>query len=153
MDPRAPGWASGERERHNFDGHKSGGQNIIVSVRSSAPPHSKNPHNLFEPLQIKWEVHIFIKKSSCVRLLFIASECILHESAYDYIISLLDCLMSYLVHFLADVLILYGDAASVFYSYGRQGCTYIYIYIYICLRAFVSVNRNWRKNVTNVQIQ
>ena len=28
---------------------------------------------LFEPLQIKWEVHIFIKKSSCVRLFIIVS--------------------------------------------------------------------------------
>ena len=29
------------------------GQNIVVSVRSPAPSHSKTPPNLFEPLQIK----------------------------------------------------------------------------------------------------
>ena len=43
--------ASGEQERHNVDGHKSGGQNIEVHVRSPAPSHSKTPHNLFEHLQ------------------------------------------------------------------------------------------------------
>ena len=47
----ASGWASGEWERHNVDGHKSGGQNIAISVRSPAPSHSKTPHNPFEPLQ------------------------------------------------------------------------------------------------------
>ena len=66
VDPRASGWASGERERHNVDGHKSGGQNITVYVWSPAPSHTQTLSNLFEPLQIKWEVHIFIKKSSCV---------------------------------------------------------------------------------------
>ena len=52
------------------DGHKSEGQNIAVSVRSPAPSHSKTPHNLFEPLQIKWDVNIFIKKSHCVCLYY-----------------------------------------------------------------------------------
>ena len=30
LSPRASSWASGERERHNADGHKSGGQYIAV---------------------------------------------------------------------------------------------------------------------------
>ena len=59
----------GERERHNVDGYKSGVQNVTVYVRSPAPPHSKTPHNLFETLQIKREVHIFLKNSSLVFLL------------------------------------------------------------------------------------
>ena len=66
VDPRASGWASGERERHNVDGHKSGGQNITVSVRSPTPSHTQTLSNPFRTLAIKWEVHIFIKKSSCV---------------------------------------------------------------------------------------
>ena len=66
----APGWASGERERHNVDGHKSGGQNIAVSVRSPTPSHTQTLSNPFRTLTINWEVHIFIKKSSCVCLLF-----------------------------------------------------------------------------------
>ena len=41
----------GERERHNADGHKSGGQNIAVSVRSPAPSHTQT-------LEIQLEVHI-----------------------------------------------------------------------------------------------
>ena len=62
----APGWASGERERHNVDGHKSGGQNIAVAVQSPTPSHTQTLSNPFRTLTIKWEVHIFIKKSSCV---------------------------------------------------------------------------------------
>ena len=62
------------------DGHKSEGQNIAVSDRSPAPSHSKAPHNLFEPLQIKWEVNIV--KEVFLRLLFIASVCIQHIYVY-----------------------------------------------------------------------
>ena len=40
---------SREQERHNVDGHKSGGQNIEVSIRSPAPSHSKTLHNLSNP--------------------------------------------------------------------------------------------------------
>ena len=38
----------------------------ISYVRSPAPSHTQTLNNPFEPLQIKWEVNIFIKKSSCV---------------------------------------------------------------------------------------
>ena len=57
-----------KKERHNVDGHKSGGQNIAVYVWSPTPSHSGTPHNPFRTLAIKWEVNIFLKKSSCVRL-------------------------------------------------------------------------------------
>ena len=57
--PRLSIWG---RERHNVDGHKFGGQNITVYVRSPAPSHTQTLNNPFEPLQIKWEVNIFIKK-------------------------------------------------------------------------------------------
>ena len=30
LGPQAPGWASGERERHSSDGHKSGGQYVAI---------------------------------------------------------------------------------------------------------------------------
>ena len=36
------GWASGERERHIADGHKSGGQCIAVFVQSPTPSHTQN---------------------------------------------------------------------------------------------------------------
>ena len=42
----------GERERHNVDGHKSGGQYVAVFVQSSTPSHT-------QMLQIKWEVYFF----------------------------------------------------------------------------------------------
>ena len=58
VDPRASGWASGERERHNVDGYKSGGQNIAVFVRSPTPSHTQNLNNPFRTLVIKWEVNI-----------------------------------------------------------------------------------------------
>ena len=60
------------------DGHKSKGQTIAVSVRSLAPSHMQTLSNPFRTLTIEWEVNIFIKKSSCVRLLFIALVCIQH---------------------------------------------------------------------------
>ena len=43
----------GERERHNADGHKSGGQNIAVSIRSPAPSHTQTLSNPFRTLTIK----------------------------------------------------------------------------------------------------
>ena len=42
----------GERERHNADGHKSGGSIYCSSVRSPTPSHTQT-------LQIKWEVYFF----------------------------------------------------------------------------------------------
>ena len=48
----------GEQERHNADGHKSGGQYIAVFVQSPTPSHTQT-------LQIKWEVY-FLKKTSLV---------------------------------------------------------------------------------------
>ena len=56
----------GERERHNADGHTSGGQYIAVYVRSPTPSHTQTLSSPFWTLTIKWEVHIFIKKSSLV---------------------------------------------------------------------------------------
>ena len=43
-----------------------GDQNIAVSVRSPAPPHTQTLSNPFRTLAIKWEVNILLKKSSCV---------------------------------------------------------------------------------------
>ena len=54
------------QERHNVDGHKFGGQNITVYVRSLAPSHTQTLSNPFQTLAIKWEVNIFVKKSTCV---------------------------------------------------------------------------------------
>ena len=53
--PKGPSGAlielGSREERHNVDGHKNGGQNIAVSVRSPAPSHTQTLNNLFEPLQ------------------------------------------------------------------------------------------------------
>ena len=83
LSPRASGWASEERKRHNADGHKSGGQYIAVFVRSPAPSHRKTLSNPFRTLAIKWEVY-FLKK---LRSFFIIVSLwfFLHESAYDHI--------------------------------------------------------------------
>ena len=62
----------GERERHNADGHKSGGSIYCSYVRSPTSSHTQTLSNPFRTLTIKWEVHIFLKKSSCV-CLFIVS--------------------------------------------------------------------------------
>ena len=59
LSPRASSWASGEQERHNADGHKSGGQYIAVFVQSPTSSHSKTLSNPFWTFQIKWEVYFF----------------------------------------------------------------------------------------------
>ena len=67
----ASGWASGEQERHNSDGHKSRGQNITVYVRSPNPSHTQTLSNPFRTLTNKVRgTHLFIKKSSCLRLYY-----------------------------------------------------------------------------------
>ena len=43
-----------------------GGQCVAVFVQSPIPSHSKTLSNPFRTLTIKWEVHIFLKKSSLV---------------------------------------------------------------------------------------
>ena len=66
----------GERERHNTDGHKSGGGSIYCSsVRSPAPSHTQNLSNKVRG------IYIFLKKSSLVFI--IASICILHVDVYS----------------------------------------------------------------------
>ena len=75
LSPQASGWASGERERHNADGHKSGGVNILQFCSVS------NTLSHTQPFQIKWEVYFF--KEVFTRHLFIASICILHVYVYS----------------------------------------------------------------------
>ena len=53
----ASSWASGERERHNLDGHKSGGQNIAVMFGLQLPLTRKLWITLSN-LTIKLEVYI-----------------------------------------------------------------------------------------------
>ena len=59
-------------------------QNITVYVWSPAPSHSKTPQNPFVPLQIKWEVYIFSKKSSCVVIIASVYHCIGMYPVYIY---------------------------------------------------------------------
>ena len=61
------------------------GSKYCSYVRSPAHSHSKTPHNLFEPWQIKWEVYILLKKSSCIFIIasvIIVSVCIQHIYVY-----------------------------------------------------------------------
>ena len=61
-----------ERERHNVDGHKSGGQNIAVSVRSPAPSHTQTFVQPFCTLTNKVR-GIYFSKEVCVRLYLLCS--------------------------------------------------------------------------------
>ena len=49
LAPRPPGAASGEQERHNADGHMSGGQYIAALFGLQLPPTVKPWVTLFEP--------------------------------------------------------------------------------------------------------
>ena len=64
----------GERERHNVDGHKSGGQNISVMFGLQLPLTYKTLSNPFPTLTNKVRgKYIFLKKSSCVFIIFVYS--------------------------------------------------------------------------------
>ena len=82
LSHRASGWASGERERHNADGHKSGGQYVSVLFGLQLPLTRTT-------LSRKWEVHIFLRTVSllftALSSLFIAPICILRAYIYIYI--------------------------------------------------------------------
>ena len=54
-----------EQERHNVTVITVGSK-YFSYVRSPAPSHTQTLNNPFEPLQIKWEVNILLKKTSCV---------------------------------------------------------------------------------------
>ena len=77
--PRASSWASGERERHNADGHKSGSQYVAVLFGLQLPV----KHTA---LSIKWELYFF--KEVFVSPLFIASICILHVYVHIYYVAI-----------------------------------------------------------------
>ena len=55
----------GERERHNADGHKSGGQNIAVMFGLQLPL-TVETHTILSNLANKLRGMYFLKKSSCV---------------------------------------------------------------------------------------
>ena len=56
-----------EQERHNVTVITVGSK-YEVYVRSPAPSHMQTLKQPFQTLQIKWEVNIIVKKSSCVFL-------------------------------------------------------------------------------------
>ena len=65
--PRLRLSSHGERERHNADGHNFGVIIFQLCSVSSSLSHA-NFEQPFRNLQIKWEVNILLKKSSCVFL-------------------------------------------------------------------------------------
>ena len=95
-----------EQERHNVDGHKSGGQNITVYVRSPDPSHTQTLSNPFRTLAIKWEVNILLKKSSCV--------CHYHCVCVYHCVGMYPAYICIFLH-----------------EHVYENITYIYIYIYI----------------------
>ena len=66
MDPRASGWAALKNEKDTTLTAITLGSKYCSYVRSPAPSHTHILSNPFRTLAIKWEVNIFIKKSSCV---------------------------------------------------------------------------------------
>ena len=62
----ASGWASGERERHNVDCHKSRGQNIAVMFGLQLPLTRKPWVTFSNPCNKVRGTNIFLKKSFCL---------------------------------------------------------------------------------------
>ena len=79
LSPRVSGWASGERERHNADGHESGGQYVAVLFCLQLPL----THKTF---QIKWEVY-FSKRLSRSSLLLRQCVFCMYMCIYTYYVS------------------------------------------------------------------
>ena len=71
--------ASGEQERHNVTVITVGSRNYSLCSVSSSLSHA-TLEQPFRTLAIKWEVHIFVKKSSCVFILPASSCVFLHAS-------------------------------------------------------------------------
>ena len=65
LGPWASGWAALENEKDTTL-TKEWGSKCCSYVRSLTPSHTQTLSNPFRTLTIKWEVHIFIKKSSLV---------------------------------------------------------------------------------------
>ena len=67
VDPKTSGWASKRTRKTQRDGHNSGVKIWSLCSVSSTLSHA-NLQQPFRTLAIKWEVNIFLKKSSCVFL-------------------------------------------------------------------------------------
>ena len=65
VDPKTSGWASKRTRKIQRDGHNSGVKIWSLCSVSSILSHATLQHP-FRTLAIKWEVNIFLKKSSCV---------------------------------------------------------------------------------------
>ena len=79
--------ASGEQERHNVDGHNNGVKILQFLFGLQLPLTRKPWVTLFEPLQIKWEVNILLKKTSCVclSLSLHCYYCVVYDTAHENI--------------------------------------------------------------------
>ena len=67
VDPKTSGWSSKRTRKTQRDGHNSGVKIWSLCSISSTLSHA-NFEQPFRTLAIKWEVNIFLKKSSCVFL-------------------------------------------------------------------------------------
>ena len=73
VDPKTSSWASKRTRKTQRDGHNSGVKIwSLCSVSTSTLSHA-TLEQPFRTLAIKWEVNIFLKKSSCV-----VPSCVLH---------------------------------------------------------------------------
>ena len=69
-------WGPEENEKDTTLPTMTLGSKYFSYVWSPAPSHTQTLNNPFEPLQIKWEVNIFIKKSSCVFIIASVYHCV-----------------------------------------------------------------------------
>ena len=69
---KTSGWASKRTRKTQRDGHNSGVKIWSLSSVSSTLSHA-NLEQPFRTLAIKWEVNLFVKKSSCILILLASS--------------------------------------------------------------------------------
>ena len=88
---------SGEQERHNVTVITVGSK-YEVYVRSPAPSHMQTLEQPFRTLAIKWEVNIFLKKSSCVLSSCVVYYCVCYHCVGMYPVYI--CMQHYKIHFI-----------------------------------------------------
>ena len=79
------GWAALENEKDTMLTAITLGSKYFNCVRSPAPSHMQTLSNPFRTLAIKWEVNIFIKKSSCVFIIASVYHCVGMYPVYIYV--------------------------------------------------------------------
>ena len=130
VEPKTSGWASKRTRKTQRDGHNSGVKIWSLCSVSSTLSHA-NLEQPFQTLQIKWEVNIFEKKSSCVFLpafFFLLASLLLCrcELFYIYMCMYVDVNLHMWLYNNRGVMVKAMDCGIVVNGFVLQSCYYVH---------------------------